>query len=349
VAVSTPIKRDVASRLEFLGQFSALQKVELRAQVGGTLTEIHFRDGDNVRKGDLLFAIDPVPYEIKLNQATAQLASAGARFDLATHELTRAQMLKSTDAGTAENVEQRVADKEAAQASVDNAKAMVRDARFDLDHCRITAPFSGRMGTHLVSAGNLIAGSRGASSPTTLLATIVSLDPIYLDFDMSESGYMAFLRDRAKEKGPLAGRVDVSLSDETTFSRQGTLNFVDNTLDRSSGTIHARATVPNSDLLLTPGGFARVRLSLSTATPALLVPDSSVLADQSDHFVPVVGPDNVVVTKKVQVGGLRGGLRIVLSGLAPTDRVVIDSIPLVAPGLKVSPHAEPIPAGLDQD
>ncbi|WP_158903524.1 efflux RND transporter periplasmic adaptor subunit [Burkholderia sp. L27(2015)] len=349
VAVSVPLQRDLTSKLGFLGQFSAVQNVELRAQVGGTLTEIQFKDGDIVHKGDLLFVIDPEPYEIKMSQATAQLESANARLELATRELARAQTLKSTDAGTAENVEQRAAEKQAGQAAVDAAKALVRDARFDLDHCRITAPFTGRIGTHLVSIGNLVAGSRGGSSPTTLLATIVSLDPIYLNFDMSEADYMTFSREREKQKGQLADRVDIALSDEAKSSHRGTLNFIDNALDRSSGTIHARATVPNSDLFLTPGGFARVRLATSAPQSTLLVPDAAVLADQAEHMVLTVGPDDVATPKHVEVGELRGGLRVIRSGLAPTDRVIIDGIAIVRPGSKVAPHAGSIQFSSQQE
>ncbi|EDT41833.1 efflux RND transporter periplasmic adaptor subunit [Burkholderia ambifaria] len=339
VAVSTPLQRAVDTRLNFLGQFSAVQRVEIRAQVGGALTGIHFVDGAIVRKGDLLFEIDPVPYQIKLREAHAQLDSSKARLELATRELARAEVLKSTDAGTAENVEQRTAEKMAAAAAVENATALVRDAQFDLDHCRVTAPFTGRIGNHQVSVGNLIAGSRAASSPTTLLATLVSLDPMYLDFDMSESDYMAFMRERAKQRNGAANSVDISLSDEVKYTRQGTLNFVDNALDRSSGTIHARAIVPNNDLLLTPGGFARARLAISTPQAALLVPDAAVLQDQSEHIVLTVGPDNVVTPKPVQLGDLRDGLRVIRSGLTPTDKVIIDGLATARPGTKVTPHA----------
>ncbi|MCA8091044.1 efflux RND transporter periplasmic adaptor subunit [Burkholderia anthina] len=348
VAISTPLQRNLDNRLGFLGQFSAVQKVELRAQVGGTLTGIHFKDGDIVHKGDLLFEIDPVPYQIKVSQATAQLESAKARLDLATRELARAQMLKSTDAGTTQNVEQRNAEKLAAQAAVDDAKAQVRDARFDLDRCQITAPFTGRIGTHLVSVGNLVAGSRAATSPTTLLTTLVSLDPIYLDFDMSEGDYMTFLREREKQKDQLTGKVNISLADESTFTHAGTLNFIDNALDRSSGTIHARAVVPNPNLLMTPGGFARVRLAVSVPQSTLLVPDAAVLPDQSDHVVLTVGPNDVVAPKQVQLGDIRGGLRVIKSGLASTDKVIIDGIPYAQPGAKVSPHAGSIHFGSDQ-
>src|SRR5215831_7565494 len=262
VVVSKPLERELESRLGFLGQFAAVDQVELRAQVGGTLTEILFKDGDIVHKGDLLFVIDPRPYEYRLAEATAQLETATARLALAERELYRAQELKRSDFGTAQNVDQRTADLRTERATIDDAKAQVRDAQFDIEHTRIAAPFTGRMGTHLVSIGNLIAGSRTATSPTTLLATIVSVDPIWLNFDISEADYLDFSRERAKQTGALADKVEIELSDETEFGRQGTLDFVDNVLDRSSGTVHARATVPNPDGLLTPGEFARMRLFL---------------------------------------------------------------------------------------
>jgi RND family efflux transporter MFP subunit len=348
VTVSAPIQQDVDTRLEFLGQFSAVDQVELRAQVGGTLTQIGFKDGDVVHKGDLLFTIDPTPYQIKLSEATAQLESARARLDLANREAFRADTMKQTGYGSVETADQRAADRRAAQAAVDNAEALVRDAQFDLDHTRITAPFTGRIGTHLVSVGNLIAGSRAASSPTTLLATLVSIDPIYLNFDMSEADYMKFQRERQSQTGPLADKVKVALIDETGFGRQGTLDFVDNRLDRSSGTIHARATIPNSDLLLTPGGFARVRLAVAPPAPALLVPDASVLPDQSEHIVLTVGADNVVTPKRVQVGDLHDGLRLIRAGLTPSDQVIIGGLPAARPGSKVSPETGAIHFAADQ-
>jgi RND family efflux transporter MFP subunit len=349
VAVSVPLQRDVGTRLQFLGQFSAVDQVELRAQVGGTLTEIGFKDGSVVHKGDLLFEIDPTPYQIKLSEATAQLESARARLDLANRESMRATTLARTAAGTVQTADQRATDQRAAQAAVDKAEALVRDARFDLNHTRITAPFTGRIGTHLVSVGNLIAGSRAAASPTTLLATLVSIDPIYLNFDMSEADYMTFQRERQQQKGSLADKVQISLADEKAFTREGTLDFVDNTLDRSSGTIHARATIPNSDLLLTAGGFARVRLEVAPPVPALLVPDASVLPDQSEHIVLTVGPNDVVTPKRVQPGDLRDGLRVIRSGLDPSDRVIIDGIPTVRPGSKVSPQSGSIRLASDQN
>jgi len=343
VTVSVPLQRDLARSLGFLGQFAATEQVELRAQVGGTVTEIHFKDGDIVHKGDLLFVIDEVPYQIKLDQANAQRDSAQARLELANRQTERSEGLRRSDAVSQEEVDQRKAEQRAAQAALLGALAQIRDARFDLDQCRVRAPFSGRIGTHLVSVGNLIAGSRAATSPTTLLATIVSLDPIWLNFDMSESDYLAFSRERAGRSGSLAEKVELALSDEPDFHRQGTLDFIDNVLDRSSGTLHARATILNRDLSLTPGEFARVRLTLGSAAPTLLVPDASVLADQSEHLVLSVAADGTVVPKHVQVGDLSGDLRVIRSGLTAADRVIVEGIPYAAPGSKVTARAVAIP------
>ena len=250
VTVGKPVLRDIDTRIGFLGQFSAVDRVELRAQVGGTLAEIHFKDGQIVHKGDLLFVIDPRPYEIKLAQAQAQLQSASARLALAMIQLSRSQSLKRQDFASAEIVDQRASEQSAAQAAIDDAKARIRDAQLDLEYCRVTAPFTGRIGARQVSLGSLIAGSRAGASPTTLLATLVSLDPIYLDFDMSESDYLTYTRERERLSGRMANKVMLALSDETDFTRQGALDFVDNALDRSSGTIHARATVSNPNLFL---------------------------------------------------------------------------------------------------
>lgn len=348
VAVSAPLVRDLDNAQGYVGQFAALNQVELRAQVGGTLREIAFKDGAIVRKGDLLFVIDPVPYQLRLAQTSADLEAALARLDLANRELARAQELKRGEAGTGQNVDQRVSEQKAAQAAVDSARAQVGDARFDLDHCRITAPFTGRIGSHQVSVGNLVSGSRAGSSPTTLLATLVSLDPIYLNFDMSESDYLAYSRLGAGRSGPVAGAVKVQLSDETSYARSGTLDFVDNALDRSSGTIHARATVANPGLLLTPGEFGRVRLALGAPAPTLLLPDPVILPDQANHIVMVVGPNNVVSAKNVEIGGLRGGLRVIRSGLSAADQVIVEGGALVAPGSKVAPHRGVIRFAADQ-
>jgi membrane fusion protein, multidrug efflux system len=349
VTVSKPLMHELDTRLGFLGQFSAVDQVELRAQVGGTLTGIYFKDGDIVHKGDLLFTIDSRPYEIRLAQAKAQHETATARLVLADRELHRAQELERNDAGTVQNVEQRTSDLQAAQASVDDAGAQIRDAKFDLDHCSITAPFTGRIGAHLVSVGNLIAGSRAATSPTTLLATLVSLDPIHLDFDMSESDFQAFSQYRAQFKGTPVDRVDLALASEKEFTRQGVLDFINNVLARSRGTIHARATVRNPELLLTPGEFARVRLVVAHPAPTLLVPDAAVLPDQSQHVAMTVSPDGTVTPKQVEIGEIRGGLRVIRSGLTPNDWVIVDGLPYAAPGAKVATQDGTIRYATGQD
>ncbi|MEA2947398.1 MAG: rane fusion protein multidrug efflux system, partial [Alphaproteobacteria bacterium] len=338
VTVSQPLQREVDVRAGFLGQFSAIDRVELRAQVGGTLTEIHFKDGQIVHKGDLLFAIDPRPYEIKLEQAKAALQTATARVALAGNQLSRAQSLRRNDFATQETVDQRTNDQDASQAAVADAKARMRDAELDLEYCRVLAPFTGRIGARQVSIGSLVAGSRAATSPTTLLATLVSLDPLYLDFDMSESDFLTFSRERTHLKGPLANKVVIGLSDETNFAREGTLDFIDNALDRSSGTIHARATVPNPDLFLAPGQFARLRVAIAAATPVYLLPDAAVVLDQSQRLVMTVDSDATVKPKIVTTGDLRGGLRVIQSGLEPGDRVVIDGLVRAIPGAKVTPQ-----------
>jgi len=346
VVVSRPLIENLDTRLSFLGQFSAVSQVEVRAQVGGTLTGIYFKDGDIVHEGDLLFTIDPKPYEIALAQAKAQLGVATAHLELAERQLARAKDLQESDAGTVENVDQRTGDQRAAQASVEEAKARIRDVQFDLDHCRIYSPFTGRIGKHLVSIGNLISGSRTANSPTTLLATLVSLDPIYFDFDMSEADFLLFSKYRARTEGSHVRQVALAVGDDKGYTQKGTFDFLDNVLDRSSGTIHARATVPNSNFALVPGEFSRVQLVVAPPSPALLVPDAVVRPDQSQHTVLTVSADGSVVPNQVEVGDLRSGLRVIRSGLKANDRVIIGGLAYAGKGIKVTTQDGTItPAG----
>jgi membrane fusion protein, multidrug efflux system len=344
VTVSRPLRQTVQATGRFLGQFSAVDRVELRAQVGGILTTIQFQDGQIVHKGDPLFVIDPRPFQIRLDQAVAQFQTAQAKEVLSQVELWRAQQLKQTEFGTAENVDARVADQHSAQAAIDTAKAAIRDAQLDLEFSHVVAPFTGRIGAHLVSVGNLVSGSRGGTSPTTLLTTIVSLDPIYLDIDMSESDYLAYQQAMRGTAAP--PDVAISLDGDGHFDRHGKLDFIDNAVNRSSGTIHARATVPNPDLTITPGQFARLRVSLGQPAAALLVPAAAVVPDQSRQIVMTVAADGTVVPKVVETGDLYKGLRVIRGGLAADDQVVIDGLVRVRPGIKVatvagtiSPHS----------
>ena len=331
-----PHAETLANRTGFLGQFSAVDTVEIRAQVGGVLTEIGFKDGQVVKRGDLLFIIDPRPYEIKLAAAAAAVRTAEAQSTLAQAELWRAQQLKQTSFGTAENVDQRAAESRVASAAVDTATSNVRNATLDLEYSRVTAPFTGRVSNHRVSVGSLVSGSRAGTSPTTLLTSIVSLDPIYLDFDMSENDYLAFAR--AHPDGVLGEEVDFRLSDETKPARHGTLDFIDNAIDRSSGTIHARAICPNPDGFLKPGSFARVSLVTEETRPTRRVTQTALQLDQANHVVMTVDANDTVIPKVVTVGDLYDGLRAITGGLLETDPVVVDGLSRAIPGQKVTPH-----------
>ncbi len=336
VTVSVPLQRVVTPKTSFLGQFSAVNSVELRAQVGGFLTEIHVDDGQIVHQGDLLFVIDPRPYQIALEQAVAQFTTAKSQLDLAASELWRAQQLKRTEFGTAETLDQRVQQQSAAQSAVEQAKAAIHTAQLNLGFTRVTAPFSGRVSYRRVSVGDLIAGSITGGT-TTLLTTLVSLNPIHLDFDMSENDFLTY--QRFLHSGSAVDRgVDISLGDEEHWTRHGTLDFVDNAMDRGSGTIHARATVANPDLFIAPGEFARIRVRMSAPRPMLLLPDAAVTLDQSQQLAMTVAPDGTVVPKPVQVGEIEDGLRVITSGLAPHDRVIIDGLMRAIPGTKVNPE-----------
>jgi RND family efflux transporter MFP subunit len=343
VTVSTPVQRRVATWTRFTGQFSAVDSVDLRAQVSGYLTEIHFKDGQIVRKGDLLFVIDPRPFQIQLQQATAQYQSAIAALDLANAQQQRAASLERHEFESRDVLDQRVQAQRNAQATLQQAEAAIRSAQLNLEFSRITAPFDGRIGAHQVSVGALISGGNGGNN--TLLANIVSLNPIHLDFDMSESDYLAWHRyHEAQPKDAPPEPVEATLSDEQGWPRQGVLDFVDNQMDRGSGTIHARASLPNPNLLIAPGQFASLRLPTSAPRDVLLVPDSALVTDQSNKLVMTVAADGTVVPKRVQTGPLADGLREIIGGLTPTDRVIINGLMRARPGTKVSPQQGTIAA-----
>ena len=340
VTVSQPIQRELVERDEFTGQFAAKEYVEIRARVSGYLTEIHFEDGQIVKEGDLLFVIDPRPYEATLAAARAQLAQANAQVDLATQQLSRSAELRKKDFEPASNYDQRVSDLKVAAAATESAKAAIRSAELNVGFTRITAPLTGRISNHQVSVGNLVSGSDSAATPA--LTTIVSLDPIYFYFDMSEGDYLTYQRataagklDEARDSSP----VYVRLTDETEWPRRGLLNFIDNQVDRGAGTIRARATFPNSDFFVTPGQFGRIRIPASERYNAILIPDGAVVTDQSRKVVMTVKDDGTVEPKVVRPGPMTDdGLRIIRSGLAPTDRVIINGLVRARPGGKVTPQ-----------
>lgn len=341
VTVSQPLKRDVTEWLEYTGQFAAEDYVEIRARVSGFLTELHFKDGQIVSKGDLLLVIDPRPYEIALQQAEAQRDTAAAQLEYATRDVSRGAALRQNDTLAASSYEQRVQQMKTSMAALNNANAAIRQARLDLEFSRVTAPISGRVSNHQVSVGNLVVGNTNFTSQT-LLTTIVSLDPVLFNFDMSESDFLLY--QRAVNDGHLVSprqggtMVQVRLDDEHDWKRTGRLDFVDNQIDRGSGTIRVRARFSNPDLLITPGQFGRLRLPASEPHSALLIPDAAVTTDQSRKVVMTVDAGGKVISKPVQPGPIIAGLRVIHSGLNEDDRVVIDGLVRARPGVTVTPQ-----------
>jgi RND family efflux transporter MFP subunit len=347
VTVSAPLQRDIIEWDEFTGQFAAVDYVEIRARVSGYLAEIHFRDGDMVKKGDLLFVIDPRPFEIARDSAQAQIAQAQAKLDLANVQLQRTTELRRSDFAPQATLDERRADLRSAQASLESAQAALHSAQLDLEFSRITAPIDGRASQHQVSIGNLVNG--GATGTTTMLTTIVSLDPIYFVFDMSEADYLSY--QRAGASGKLGSTressliAEVRLTDETEWKRQGILDFVDNSVDRGAGTIRARAVFANPGLFITPGQFGRVRLPGSERHEAILIPDSAVLTDQSRKIVMTVKDDGTVEPRVIRPGPIVDGLRVVRDGLGPKDRIIINGLVRARPGGKVTPQPGKIEPG----
>jgi multidrug efflux system membrane fusion protein len=342
VIVATPLKRVVPEWDEFTGRFEASQSVEVRARVGGFIDRISFRDGQTVRPGDELFVIDARPYQTAVDAGRADVARAQAQVELASQEVDRATPLLQNRTMTQREFETRQSNLRVAQASLQSAQASLRSAELNLEWTTVRAPIAGRISYRRVDEGNLVAGGNAAGTPT-LLTTIVATDPIYFVFDASEADFLRYARAFATSNRP-QGRdngslVQVRLQGEQNWTREGRLNFVDNALNARSGTIRSRALFHNPDGLLTPGLFGRLRLWVGDAE-VLLVPDAAIVADQARRIVLVVGPDNVVAPRPLELGPIVDGLRVVRSGLAETDRVIINGIanPFVRPGARVTPQ-----------
>ncbi len=339
VTVSKPRVETITEWDEFTGQFEAVDSVEIRARVSGYLDTIGFEDGQMVKKGDMLFVIDPRPFEIALASAKSALNSANARVALAKQQLGRAETLKQKDFTSQSTLDQRQQEALSAAADAQVAQSAINAAQLNLDFTHIAAPLDGRIGRHEVSLGNLIMGGDGTE--TTLLTTIVSLDPIRLVFDMPESDYLAYQR-RAAEGKMESKRddlpVEAHLMDETDWTLKGKMDFVNNAVDRSSGTIRARAIFPNPGLLITPGQFGRIRITGSEPHEALLIPDSAIVSDQARKIVMTVDKDGKVTPKPIRPGPGYQGLRIVRSGLSKDDVIIIDGLLRARPGATVKPE-----------
>ena len=329
VTVAVPLVRAVQDWDEFTGRFEATQSVEVRARVGGYISGVHFRDGDYVRRGQLLFTLDPRPAQAALASARAQLAQAQAQISLATSELTRSETLLASQAVSQAEVDTRRGALQTARAGIAAAQATVRARQLDLEFTRVTAPISGRVSDRRVDAGNLVAGG---SSAADVLTTVVSSAPIHFVFDGSEAVLLKYQRQARRGAAP----IQVRLQDEADYVRSGTLDFTDNAVDTASGVIRLRALIPNADGFLKPGMFGQARLAGSGSYNAMLVPDAAVATDQARRIVYVVAADGSVAPRPVQLGPLVDGLRVVRSGLAANDRVIINGVQRIqAPGMKV--------------
>lgn len=386
VTVVSPFQKSIVEWDRYTGRLAAVQAVEVRARVSGHLQSIHFAEGQDVQRGDLLFIIDPRPLQAALNstnaqlnqaqaerkeaesirrQAEAQKAQADAAEQLARSRLNRAERLVQQNAMSEEEYDQRAselaharadvdaadANIEAANANIETAKAAivvaqaaVENAKLELDYTEIRAPVSGRISNRLVTTGNLI---NGGSSQSTLLTTIVSLDPIHCYFDANEREVLKYMRmikagDRENTReSDFRNPVYMKLADETGYPHLGHIDFVDNRLDPNTGTMRARAIFPNADRLLTPGMFAEVRLPGSSPEDAILIPDAAIASDQSDTYVYVVSDDDVVERQTVELGSMSHDLRVIRDGLTANDRLVTSGIQAIRPGTHVRTKSAP--------
>ncbi len=346
VTVAQPTKRTVTDWDEFTGRFEAVEEVQVRARVGGFVTSVEFRDGAFVRIGDLLYVIDARPFEAVAEQADGQLSDARAKAELARRELDRALTLNQTQAVSDSVVDQRRQALQAAKAAQMQAEGLLKAAQLNIEFSHVIAPIGGRVSRHLVSVGNLVQGSDSGGN-ATLLTSIVSLDPIYIYFDMDEATYQKNNRLYFEGKRPSSREnpnpVQVTLTGETKPSHDGKVDFLDNRLDVSTGTLRGRAVIPNKDYSILPGQFGRVRLIGSSPYEALLLPDTAIATDQSRKIVLVVKDDDTVEARAVTLGPLDEGLRVIREGLKPEDRVIVDGLQRARVGAKVSPHAAPAP------
>lgn len=348
VTVAQPTKRTVTDWDEFTGRFDAVEEVQVRARVGGFVTSVEFRDGAFVNTGDLLYVIDSRPFEAVAEQADGQVSDARARAELAKRELDRALTLNQTQAVSDSIVDQRRQALQAAKAAEMQAEGLLKAAQLNIEFSHVIAPIGGRVSRHLVSVGNLVSGSDNGGN-ATLLTSIVSLDPIYVYFDMDEATYLKYNRLYFEGKRPSSREnpnpVQVTLTGETKPSHDGKMDFLDNRLDVSTGTLRGRAVIPNRDFSILPGQFGRVRLIGSAPYEALLLPDTAIATDQSRKIVFVVKDDDTVEAKPVVLGPLDGGLRVIREGLKAEDRVIVDGLQRARVGAKVSPHPAQAPAG----
>jgi membrane fusion protein, multidrug efflux system len=332
VTVAHPLAETVPRWDEFTGRFAAVQRVELRPRVSGAIEKIHFTDGQIVKAGDLLFTIDPRPYQIAVDSARAEVARMQAQTAMLSKDTARGESLVGGGAITRRDLDQRRGGSDSARAQLLGAEASLHNAELNLEWTQVRAPIGGRVSDRRIDIGNLV------QAGTTLLTTIVKLDPIHFEFDVSEADFLHYARTGAGRQKASQTAAFVRLADENDWKRSGMIDFVDNQLNARSGTIRVRALLDNKDFFLTPGAFGRVRVNAGNLS-ALLVPDAAIVSDQTSKIVYVVTPDQKVATKPVTLGPLHKGLRVVTSGLEPGDLVITAGLanPMVRPGATVAP------------
>jgi len=339
VSVAAVIEKRVKDWDEFTGRFQAVETVEIRPRVSGYIDKIAFTEGGQVKQGDLLFVIDPRPYQADYDRAAADLKRYKTALELARIESSRVQRLRESGAVSQEELDERTSTVSQAEANVAGAQATLESASLNLGFTRVTSPITGRVSRAEVTRGNLVTGGNNGG---TLLSSVVSMDPIYLYFDGDEQAYLRYTQ-MARSGERTSSRnapnpVHIGLADEEGFPHAGTMDFVDNQLNPQTGTIRARAVFDNKDGRFTPGLFARVQLVGSDEYDAILIDDRAVNTDQSQKYVLLLGADNKVEYRKVKLGRVIDGLRIVREGLKPGDVIVVNGAQRVHPGLTVAPQ-----------
>ncbi len=335
VVIAEPLQRTIVDWDDYSGRFEAVDMVEVRPRVSGLLDQARFKDGQMVNKGQVLFVIDPRPYAAALAQARAQSARARASLANADAELRRAQTLLASRIVSPSVSDARVAAQQQAAADVAAAQANEDAAALNLSFTSVIAPQSGRISYRRLAVGNLV------EAQTSLLTTIMTQDPIRFVFDAPEGKFLKYQRQRGRAQ---ANAVEIRLQDETDYRWKGRIDFLDNAIDRGSGTIRGRAVVANPNGFLTPGLYGQMRLMASQPTDALLVPDTSVVTDQTRQVVYVVDAGGIVRQREVEPGRLIDGLRVIRSGISPSDKVVISGVQRARPGRKVDARPGPITA-----
>jgi multidrug efflux system membrane fusion protein len=347
VTVARPLQKMITEWDEYTGRFTAVETVEVRARVSGFIDSVHINEGQMVKQGDLLFVIDQRPFNLAVDQAKADLERAQAKLEIASLDVQRATSLVGSQALTTREFDTRKSTERDATGQVSGAQAALKQAQLNLEWSEVRAPISGRISDRRVDAGNLITGGQ---TDATLLTVIVSIDPIHFIFDGAEADFLRYLRLAATGARPssrdVQNPVSVRLADETEYKHQGRMDFVDNALNPKTGTIRGRAVFDNKDGLLTPGFFGRLRL-FGGERDALLIPDGAVASDQSRKIVFTVADDGTVSQKLIELGPIVDGLRVIRSGIAPTDRIVIDGLQRARPGQKVTPEDGKIEAVAD--